>query len=91
MVNFKEIENELISFINKKYNDETINQLEKIICEELCLYEQEIDYYIDEDVEDEYMIVSSFTNKEEDITIKIYYGNNTFNIFDINYYNNIKL
>ena len=83
MVKFKEIKKELIGFINKKYNDETINQIEKNIGKELCLYEQEIDYYIDEDVEDKYVIVSSFTNKAKEITIKIYYGNNTLHIFDI--------
>ena len=81
MVKFKEIKKELIGFINKKYNDETINQIEKNIGKELCLYEQEIDYYIDE--EDKYVIVSSFTNIKEEMTIKIYYGNNTLNIFDI--------
>ena len=91
MVDFKNIENKMIGIIGKKFIDNTINHIEKIIGKELFLYEQAIDYELDDDEEDEYMFVSSYTNQGEDFIVKIYYGNKTLNIFDINYYNNLKL
>ena len=91
MVDYKNIENKLIEIIGKKFIDDTIIHIEKIIGKELFIYEQAMDYELDDDEKDEYMNVSSYTNQDEDFIIKIYYGNKTLNIFDINYYNTLKL
>ena len=91
MANIQEITDELFDVIYQDYDgvsvEDILKQVEHLIGQELIEYDQKIDNGID-DEEDTYLICSCYSTKDDDFTLKIYYGNNTQRIFDINYYNN---
>ena len=92
MANIQEITDELFDIIYQDFDgvsvEDILNQVEHIIGKELIEYDQKIDNGIDDDEEDTYLICSCYSTKDDDFTLKIYFGNNTQRIFDINYYNN---
>lgn len=59
--------------------------LTNIFGETIKWYDDKIDNGIDEECEDEYVYCSCFSNKQDTIIVRLYYGNNSLNIFDFDY------
>jgi hypothetical protein len=93
MANIQEITDELFDVIYQDYDgvsvEDILKQVEHLIGKELIQYDEKIDNGIDDkECEDEYVICSCYSTKDDDFTLKIYFGNNTQQIFDINFNNN---
>jgi hypothetical protein len=83
------LQDNLLALQETKFDcDEMKSILTNIVGEDMIWYDDKIAYGVDDEkCEDDYVYCSCYHNQSQDLSIRIYYGNNSRIIFDVDFYN----